>query len=464
MNRLLERVEQTIRARRLFRRGEKILVAVSGGLDSVVLLHLLHALAARHRWSLTVAHFNHRLRARAAEADERFVRRLAKRLKLPCVVGRADVRARAAAQGVSIEMAARELRHRFLARAARRRGIRAVALAHHADDQVELFFLRLLRGAGPEGLSGMKWRAPSPADSTVQLVRPLLEVRRAELEQFAKDQRLRFRQDASNVELDILRNRIRHELLPLLRRRYQPALDRAVLRLMELIAKESELVAALTRASERRARTRPFNKLPVALQRRRLRAGLERLGLRADFNLVERLREHLGREVSAREGKTLVANETGELIESPASSLRFDRNEQVLELRGRAGECCFDGVRIGWRFVRPARAMLRPRKGREVFDAQKIGGRIVLRHWRPGDRYQPIGMRAAVKLQDWFTNRKIPAAQRRELLVGTTAEGEIFWIEGERIGERFKVTAGTRRALLWRWRRDKSCIAASGPA
>src|SRR5258706_520992 len=167
-----------------------MLVAVSGGLDSVVLLHLLHTLAAKHEWKLTVAHFNHQLRGRDSNADERFASATAARLKLPCVAGRADVRAHAKERGLSIEMAARELRHDFLARTAKQLRLSTIALAHHADDQVELFFLRLLRGTGNEGLAGMKWRAPSPADSTLELIRPLLDVSHAELEQYADVNRI----------------------------------------------------------------------------------------------------------------------------------------------------------------------------------------------------------------------------------------------------------------------------------
>jgi tRNA(Ile)-lysidine synthase len=361
-------------------------------------------------------------------------------------------------------MAARELRHRFLAQAARRRGIRVVALAHHADDQAELFFVRLLRGAGPEGLSGMKWRAPSPFAPDIELVRPFLEVRRDELVEFARKQRIRFRQDASNLAMDVLRNRVRHELLPLLRRRYQPAIDRVVLRLMDLLAAESALVAELSRASERADRGRGFSGLPLAVQRRRLREQLERLGVAADFALVERLRERLGRKTSAPDGRMLVADEAGRVLESEAPPTGFDWSEQVVELQGGAGETRFDGVRLSWRFQAPPRRRPRAQAGRELFDADKIGRRIVLRHWRPGDRYQPIGMSVAVKLQDWFTNRKVPAALRRGLLVAATAGGAIFWVEGQRIAEPFKVTAATRRCLLWRWQRGKSRIAAPGAA
>ena len=247
MSDLLDHVEQSIRARRLFRPGQPILVAVSGGVDSIVLLHLLHELAGKHRWQLTVAHFNHRLRGRSSDADERLVRGTAERLKVPVLTEGADVRAFARRENLSLEMAARKLRHDFLARAAAQGRIPSVALAHHADDQLELFFLRLLRGSGGEGLAGMKWRNPSPSDPSIELVHPLLDQPKAVLIEYAADQGIRYREDASNAALDFQRNRIRHELLPLLRRSYQPALDRTISRAMDIIGAEAEFAAEAAR-------------------------------------------------------------------------------------------------------------------------------------------------------------------------------------------------------------------------
>ena len=151
----------------------------------MVLLHVLRSLARRHGWRLTAAHFNHQLRGRSSDADERLVKRTEAKLGVPLAVEQGDVRQFARKSKLSVEMAARKLRHDFLARIARLEKIHTIALAHHADDQTELFFLRLFRGSGVAGLAGMKWCGPSPSDRGVELARPLLGQSKAELREFA---------------------------------------------------------------------------------------------------------------------------------------------------------------------------------------------------------------------------------------------------------------------------------------
>ncbi|MGO8839025.1 MAG: tRNA lysidine(34) synthetase TilS [Limisphaerales bacterium] len=487
MTGLLKHVELSIQNRRLLRRGDRVLVAVSGGLDSMALLHVLHQVATRHRWRLTVAHFNHRLRGCASNADENLVRRAAAALKLPFVAGRADVKDFARQSKLSVEMAARKLRHEFLARTARQRKISVIALAQHADDQVELFFLRLLRGAGGEGLAGMKWRSASPADARVALVRLLLDCGKDELRAFARENKIRFRDDATNSCTDLLRNRIRHELLPLLRKKYQPALNQTVLRLMEIVGAESELVGAMAesfcrrrgdesqiksgnRESEEKLETPyvvsyGFNELPPALQRKALHQQLIQLGLAVDFELVEKLRETPGRPVSVGAGLSVVRDTAGTLKLQTQSPDNFNTGQLAAVLAGRAGEIVFDGRKFRWAvkpfnntrgsaFARLRRDKRSPRQT-EFFDADKVGNSITLRHWHPGDRFQPISLKSPVKLQDLFTNAKIPRTRRRELAVAVVGSGEIFWVEGLRIGEIFKLTPGTKRCLVWRWQHSE---------
>jgi tRNA(Ile)-lysidine synthase len=471
---LLQRVEKSIQNRRLLKRGQAVLVGVSGGLDSMTLLAALRELSSRHRWRLTVAHFNHQLRGRSSNADEELVWQTAAAMRLPFAAGRANVKEFAQKSKLSIEMAARKLRHDFFARVAKERKIRAVALAHHADDQVELFFLRVLRGAGGEGLAGMKWRSPSPVDSKIMLVRPLLDATKAELRGFARESKILFREDATNTSLDLPRNRVRNELLPLLLRHYQPALTRTVLRLMEIVGAEADLAGEAARqwlrssgresapskrhsgksgTSAAAVRGTGFDYLPVAVQRRVLQLQLSEVGVPADFELIESLRQSADVPANLGPQLSVLRDATGAVSLRLARPSDFNANETVVKLAGRAGEVTFDGIRVRWwfdavkKFKRPA-----ARPAGESFDADKVGGKITLRHWRPGDRFQPIGLKSSVKLQDLFTNRKIPRDRRRELMVAAAENGEIFWVEGLRISENFKLTPQTRRRLVWRWR------------
>jgi tRNA(Ile)-lysidine synthase len=469
VNEFLQRVAAGVKQRRLLPRGQKILVAVSGGADSMVLLHALHSLAQKNRWKIFVAHFNHRLRGRASDADEKLVRQTVKKMALPFFCERADVAGFACRAKISVEMAARKLRHEFLARTARRQKISVVALAHHADDQVELFFLRLLRGAGGEGLAGMKWCSPSPADKRVFLIRPLLDFTKDGLLAFARETKIQFREDKSNASSDFLRNRVRNELLPLLQKKYQPGLTKTVLRLMEIIGAETKLAGEMARCWERRhpagvnsrRASRPagrmptlpetaFAQLPVAVQRRVLQQRLTALGLMASFDLVERLRAQPDKSVSVGFGLEVACSIDGHLDLRKPRDERFKPDELQLKLSGRVGWAEFGGRNFRWHF-KLQKTFRRPAKttGIECFDADRVGGEIILRHWRAGDRFQPIGLKSAAKLQDLFVNAKIPAARRRTLVLAATAAGEIFWVEGLRIGERFKLVASTRRVLVW---------------
>lgn len=455
MKNLLEHVEQSIRGRTLLRQGDKILVAVSGGLDSMVLLHLLCELAPRFNWKLCIAHFNHQLRGRASDADERLVSKVAGQLKLPIQVGRGNVKALAKKNAVSIEMAARELRHNFLARTARRLNCSAVALAHHADDQVELFLLRLLRGTGSEGLVGMKWASGSPADRRVRIIRPMLDVTKGALEQFVHEQHIRYREDASNASVDFLRNRVRHELLPLLRRRFQPGLNRTILRLMDIAGADADVANefALTWLKSTSAKRR-FAEQPAGLQRRIIQLQLREENISADFELIEALRKSPGQAMTVAPDLRVQCDADGNVSRVRRLSDEFRRGRLKVQLHGKSGLFEFDGAEISWsKVVRRGSVLGRRVQNREIFDVERVGTHIVLRHWRAGDRFQPIGMTTAVKLQDWFTNRKVSRERRRKLIVAETGRGEIFWVEGERIGERFKLTSETRQRLVWHWKR-----------
>jgi tRNA(Ile)-lysidine synthase len=485
------RVETSIVSRNLIRPGQRILVAVSGGVDSMVLLHALAALSKTHAWKIVVAHFNHQLRADSSDKDEQLVRRTARSLKLPVVVGRGDVRELSRRKKVSIEMAARELRHEFLARAARTNRAACVALAHHLDDQVELFFVRLFRGTGVQGLSGMKWSSASPSDSRVTLIRPFLNSNKSDLLAYARARKIMFRRDASNGLLRFQRNRIRNKLLPQMEREYSQRLRAIILRSMDVLSAETEFVEEtartwlLTAAPEKSKASkvdkmpatyrstfspdlgaRPFDQLPLALQRRCIHIQLIEQGINPDYELIERLRLNSEKPMDvtyAREDKSQANSQpsslriqrclSGLVQKTPVQATRFKSGSCMLHLDRGVGSKAWDGVEFSWKVLAASGSIHHPGQGAEVFDADRVGMTVELRHWRPGDRFHLIGMEKSAKLQDIFTNQRVPRARRTELVVAATEKGEIFWVEGLRISERFKLTQDTNRRLHWAWQR-----------
>lgn len=451
---LLELVQTNLRRHLLWPRRGPLVVATSGGLDSVVLLRLLHQLSPAAGVPLVVAHAHHGLRPEA-DADADFVAALARSLALPLASERLPVRDAAEQSRESIEMAARRLRHAFLARVALEHSAERIALAHHAGDQAELFLLRLLRGSGGSGLGGMLPSSPSPADPRLTLIRPLLEVPKELLQDFAAAQHIVFREDATNADVSIPRNRVRHELLPLLRADYSPAIDTLLQRTAHLVGADADYVQAEARRWFQARRRRRFEDLHVALQRAIVREQLWQLGHDAGYELVERLRLNPNR-VSADEKTTLRLAPGGMLEQAAPDTPTFNPGAVRLAITAPAGETAVESVCVKWsrtRSVSPPPKRQVP--GRELFDALRVGPEIVFRHWRRGDRFRPLGMPRAAKLQDLFVNRKIPVAARRTLLVATTLAGEIFWVEGLPPGEAYKVTSATREKLIFTWRRDR---------
>jgi tRNA(Ile)-lysidine synthase len=451
LSRWLRHIEQSIASRQLLCHGQKILLAVSGGLDSMTLLYALHQLASGRQWKLTVAHFNHQLRGTASDADEQLVLQTSRRLGVEAVAERADVTKAARVAGISLEMAGRKLRHDFLARTARQRGIPAVALAHHADDQVELFFLRLLRGTGGRGLGGMQWRNPSPSDPSLVLVRPLLDQTKDALLEAAQAAGVRFAEDATNGSPDIHRNRVRHELLPMLRQHYQPRLSERVLNLMDLAGAEAEVVTELAGrwlASKRRVQ---FDRLALAVQRRVLFLQLLEKGFSPDFELVERLRVHDEEAVSVGTEQWISRDADGLLRARKMEAGKFDSARISVTLTEGKKRVEFGGMALAWEITETPGNGFQRESNVEYFDADRIGAKVWLRHWQAGDRFRPIGMKSARKLQDLFTDLKVPREQRRLRIVASTDGGELFWVEGLRMAEGFKLKPKTVRRLKWRW-------------
>jgi tRNA(Ile)-lysidine synthase len=460
--------------RRLLARGEQLLVGVSGGPDSVALLDTLNALAPEFHWKLHVAHFNHQLRGSDADADEAFVRDLATGYGLPFTSGRGDVRAFGVKYKLSIEDAARRLRHIFFQNTARTSGLAKLALGHTADDQVETLLQRLLRGAGTRGLAAIH---ASNQFRPLTVVRPLLDVWKTELLDYLRQRDLKFRQDASNWDSQFQRNKIRHELIPALERDYNPALKSLLHQTAGMLATEDDWLdteAARVLGNKRQVIISRLLREHVAVQRRTIYRWLlaKNAAAAVDFAAIETLRRMAasgrpaylplaGGASVARKGEVLVLERTRS---SNQCSMTGDQSVETRLAVPGTTEAPALGIVVevetatGGKIPKPDAIrnpkpeIHNPKSLREWLDADAVGNALTLRCWRPGDRFQAIGMKAAKKLQDIFVDEKVPAALRRRTPLLVVASGEICWVAGYRIGEKFKITAATRRALRIRIR------------
>ncbi|TAN38439.1 MAG: tRNA lysidine(34) synthetase TilS [Verrucomicrobia bacterium] len=438
---MLACVHNNLRRYAMIQRGDLVVVAVSGGADSVALLHVLHRLHIK----LAVAHLHHGIRGAAADADAAFVRRLAHRLGVPLIEERVDVPARAKADGISLEMAARVARYAFFARAAKQLGAAAVAVAHTADDQAETVLLRLARGAGSQGLGGME---PVSHRDGLKIIRPLLKIPRAALIAFLKEHRLRWREDATNCDPHFLRNRVRHEILPLLEKRLNPQIRTALLRTAEVLREENGLLDELTGRAlfpnapkDSTVSVKKLTAWPLALQRRALRLWLMHAGLPAehlDFEAVEAaltlLKSTRGtRSVEIGDGWRVMRRYDQVAVENTAPAAAPQWELQIKSHRGVVKEKPTQPGQL------PSHATL---------SAARVGkSPLVVRVARPGDRLAPFGLNGTKKLQDIFTDAKVPRDQRDQIPV-VECRGEIVWLPGYRVARGWEVPTARSHSLL----------------
>lgn len=299
---------------------KRYLIGVSGGRDSVALLHWL---LARDYRKLIVCHLNHRLRGRSSAADARFVERLAQANSLIFETAVVDVRELAAETKQSIEAAARSARYEFFAAVARRRRCRTIFLGHHADDLVETYLINLFRGAGLQGQRSIRPLAiQHVAGVELTVVRPLLSVSRAEIDDYINTYRVRFREDATNEELDALRNRVRHRVIPMLEKEFGRDIRKTVRRAASIAVEEDALLAGMLPEISAQLSVQQLRALPIALQRRTIAIWLREHQVRdVGFDLVEQVRAMLdaasGASKSNLPGNRHARRRSGELFIEP---------------------------------------------------------------------------------------------------------------------------------------------------
>jgi tRNA(Ile)-lysidine synthase len=441
--------------------GERVAVAVSGGPDSILLLEFMHQFSGETGLSLVIAHFNHHLRGDDSDADERFVARRAQELGLQFIRSEAEVARIARSKRRNLEATARDLRYRFFFSLVNQQKVDKVATAHTANDQAETVLLRLLRGTGTRGLGGIY-----PAlDGKV--IRPFLNLTRAEIEPEIQMRQLDFRVDASNLDLRFARNRIRQTLLPLLESEFSP---RIVMLLGELAARSRDDEAflqqlALERARAWRMRERNQEKIAVrplidfhpAIQRRILREMI--------FSASGSLRGFTSTHIEALR-RFAASSQSGKQLTLPGG-LKAEREFEWLVIGSRQNEAvahgfCFAVIpptEIGipqldlkFRFLIAENIRSGAERGyncKQVtgLDLDKLRGRLTLRNWQAGDRFKPSGSRRALKLKELFLKLRVPAKSRRLWPVLLSNE-QIIWVQGFPPAQGFAASESSARILV----------------
>ncbi len=430
---LLPQVQKTIARWQLLAAGDSLLIAVSGGPDSVALLHLLWRLRHQFKLQLVVAHLNHGLRGDLADEDQTYVRQLAGQLGLPFFTETRDVAAIARESKLSVEEAGRFARYGFFARIGQQLGISKVAVGHNADDQAETILMRLLRGAGRRGLSGI---APLARHDGLKIVRPLFECTREQIEAYCLWAGLSPRLDATNNELLYFRSRVRHRYLPLLEAE-NPALRRQLVQNAQILRSEDEY---LEQIAGEISRDWPEGEIPlsafgehIALVRRATRMAVCRwFGQVWSFAHIEQILslagQEAGRTVSLPGGRQAVRGQ--ETIKIGYPRWRPVCRRYVLHWPGSVWIPEWDLKLTLWQT-----AEYHPGPGREYFLARELTPPLLLRTRQTGDRFQPRGVGGTKKLKDWFIDAKLPRDERERIPLLTDGEG-ILWVVGKRRASR----------------------------
>jgi tRNA(Ile)-lysidine synthase len=463
-------VEHTLRTYRMVQNGDAVLIGVSGGPDSVALVHILLAFAPAYSLRIALAHLNHCLRQNESDRDEAFVTELAKQLALPIHVEREDVHRYQKRHHLSLEEAAREVRYRFYHAIAAGFGYDKVALGHHADDNAERILMGLLRGSGPAGLSGI----PPVRDD--KIIRPLIHLRRSQIMNYVAVKGLDYIEDSSNRDLQFLRNKIRHRLIPELKVEYNPKLIASLNRLAAILDAEHEMIEKLIQPIFEKAlifekqgslglSLEELNQQLLAVKRRLVRKAILKVkgnlrsiafvhieailrlaqkGSRAQIlDLADRIRirrDNAILSVSKEKQSLRQSARSSSLSTMPAYAYEL-AEPGMIRIKEAALQISFSEIpkdKVSeWRQMDP----------RIVFmDMDKIRFPLVIRNFCPGDRFSPLGLRGSQKLKKFFIDHKIGRSARASCPI-VLSRNKIIWVAGHRLDNSVRITTRTRRIL-----------------
>ncbi|MCU0413532.1 MAG: tRNA lysidine(34) synthetase TilS [Ignavibacteriaceae bacterium] len=434
----------------LINKGDKILVALSGGADSAFLLSFLLKFKNRFKLDLAAFHLNHNLRKKTALEDEQFCSDFCSKNKIKFIGVSKDIKAYAKKFKVSIEEAGREIRYNELAKAAKKIGFNKIATAHNANDNIETILLNFIKGAGLKGLSGIPIRRDN-------IIRPILCLNAEEIRKYLKANKIPFRVDESNLDSDYERNFLRNEIIPKLKQKLNPRLEEKISNTSKIISeinsfieKQVELIAQKAIESDGkvlRINLKTILQIDKSLLGIFLKSAVENnfdfeLYSENIFALVGLMKAQSGRSVHLKED-IIASKERGELVigkktftksMKPTYKIKVGQNVRI------------DGKLISIIKITGKMFKFTPNKSIEFISADGLTNDFEIRRWKNGDRFHPIGMKGTKKISDFLMDEKISSLKKNEHLVLTNS-GKIIWVIGLRIDERFKVKPETKKIL-----------------
>jgi len=445
---MLRAFQHFIQSNRLCENHEKILIAVSGGLDSVVLLDLFH----RSGFQISIAHCNFMLRGEESNGDERFVKELAEKYKIRIFSKICDASTYAEKQKCSIQEAARELRYDWFEELCTEENFDKVAVAQHADDQIETFFINLLRGSGVKGLKGMPVKREG-------VIRPLLFAERSEIEKYAKERKLTFREDSSNLSDKYLRNQLRHYLLPQLEKIYKNYRN-TIGKSLHFLNEDNQVIHQLLNEKKQHLFEHQADIINISI---------DRLTNQNDWQLLTYyLLNDFGfnRDVSDSVCESIKNQSTGKLFFSDDHQLLVDRQYLILEKQQAARDHLYyihkAGDELDGPFVLKSELLwnlpdlkIESDPAFAYFDLDKLTFPLVIRKWRTGDRFTPFGLKGSKLVSDYLVDEKINRFEKNKTYVIESGD-KVIWVIGHRVSDDFKLTSETKKVLLFQLKQQQT--------
>ena len=427
------KVKHFINEKSLFKREDKLILGISGGADSVCLMHILLTFG----YSFELAHCNFNLRGEESDADEDFVQELAKEYQLKVHVKQFDTLAYAADNKISTQMAARDLRYAWFDKLLIKSSAKYLAIAHHSNDDVETFFINLIRGTGLKGLLGIK-------EKNNVIVRPLLSVSRLEIEQYLKVREIVFREDSSNSSVKYLRNKVRHELIPLLAQ-MNPGIQQTVKDEMRILEGISHIYASKIE-EVRKDLTKEKN-------------GIVQFQI-SDLLTLKPLRNYLYELLSPYGFYTLdeiskaLQGQSGKRFFSTTHQLVVDRESIFISLLNKENEV-FEITENTVSLVHPLELKFKVTADKTIIydsniaqlNVEKLKFPLTLRKWKEGDKFMPLGMKKFKKLSDFFIDNKFSLIDKQAQWL-LCSDVDIVWVLGCRIDERYKIETNTKKVYI----------------